>query len=199
VGIVALNDAIPDVGMCCEEDECDTTGACADQGRNKIIDNTSHHIVNLSLSVTIPAQCNYWGSRAPLPSKFSGDVAYMPRLEDDPLPELVAGQPEGPSTPEEQQNLPTAYGISQNYPNPFNPTTTIGFEVPPPGDNVEIVIYDVMGRVVRVLVNERKPAGRYTITWDGRNGGGESVTSGVYFLRMSAGSYRATKKLLVLK
>jgi hypothetical protein len=192
VGVAALDDAEPDLGAC-GQDTC-RADLCSDQGLNSIFSNSQYDVTNLD-SVTVWAQCNYWGRRGPMPSKFYGFVETDPYLGDDPWPSLSAPQDDMA----DETDLPRRHYISQNYPNPFNPTTTIAFEIPPPGSGVKIVIYDVMGRVVRVLANEQKTAGRYTITWDGTNNRGESVASGMYFLRMSAGAYRATKKLLVLK
>ena len=200
VGITALNDANPDVGMCCDEEgvECDTTGTCEGEGRNNISGNTSHHIVNLSPSITISAECNYWGSRGPLPSKFSGAVDYNPYLGENPVPELVAGGPPG-SMPNTVDALPIKYDVGQNYPNPFNPVTTIRYQVPRPGGSVQLIIYDVRGGVVRTLVNEAKAPGYYTLNWDGGNDQGATVASGVYFLRMTAPSFVKTQKLVVVK
>jgi parallel beta-helix repeat protein len=203
VGIAALDDADPDVGHACLP-VCDET--CMDEGRNNISENTTHHIANLSSSVTISAECNWWGPRGPLPSKFSGAVDYTPYLPENPVPELAAGQwegpanpPEGETRPEGKSEIPIAFDLSQNYPNPFNPTTTIRYQIPRPGGAVSIVIYDVRGSAVRTLVNENKVPGYYNLAWDGRNDNGVGVATGVYFIRMSAPGFVQTEKLMVLK
>jgi flagellar hook assembly protein FlgD len=95
--------------------------------------------------------------------------------------------------------IPTHFNLRQNYPNPFNPATTVAYEVPRPGSRVEIALYDVGGRLVAVLVDEHRAPGFYSVTWDGVNRSGEPVASGVYFLRMRAGHFVDTKKLLLLK
>jgi hypothetical protein len=95
--------------------------------------------------------------------------------------------------------VPTVNGVAQNVPNPFNPITTITYDVATPG-NVRIAIYDVAGRLVRTLVDESAPAGRFDAVWDGRDNRGAAVHSGVYFYRMTAPGYQSpTKKMLLLK
>jgi len=65
---------------------------------------------------------------------------------------------------------------------------------PSEGYNVSLRIFDLIGREVAVLVNEQKPAGRYSVTWDARN-----VSSGIYFYKLTAGSYKEVKKMIVIK
>ena len=90
-------------------------------------------------------------------------------------------------------NIPGTFVLSQNYPNPFNPTTTINYSLPKAG-NVTIMIYDILGREIRTLVNEEKTAGNYTVQFNGSN-----LSSGIYFYRMQSGSFSQTKKLILLK
>jgi len=95
--------------------------------------------------------------------------------------------------------IPAATALLQNHPNPFNPTTTIPYDVAVTGD-VRIEIYDVSGSLVRTLVNEEKEVGRHVATWDGRDGAGNQVHTGVYFYRMTAPGYASqAKKMLLLK
>ncbi len=90
--------------------------------------------------------------------------------------------------------LPTEFFISQNYPNPFNPVTKINYELPRTS-RVNIVIYDILGREVkRLLNNELKESGRYTVEFDGKN-----YASGVYFYRIEAGDYIMAKKMVLIK
>jgi hypothetical protein len=89
--------------------------------------------------------------------------------------------------------VPGTYELSQNYPNPFNPTTNIRFSVAQSG-NVSLKLYDVLGREVAALVNERKAPGRYEVKFDG---GG--LASGVYFYRLQAGNFIQARKLLLLR
>jgi photosystem II stability/assembly factor-like uncharacterized protein len=92
-----------------------------------------------------------------------------------------------PTSVQVLEEIPTEFGLHQNHPNPFNPSTTITYALPR-AVAVQLVIYDMLGRQVRALVNQRQPAGRYTITWDGRNEQGESLASGVYIYQLRAGN-----------
>ncbi len=83
--------------------------------------------------------------------------------------------------------------LSQNYPNPFNPTTTIQYAIPKESF-VTIKVYDVLGKEIATLVNERKSAGNYSVDFNSSN-----LPSGVYFYRMQAGSFISTKKFVLLK
>jgi hypothetical protein len=96
-------------------------------------------------------------------------------------------------------SVPAKFALHQNVPNPFNPTTVIRYDVPAGGSAVTLKVYDVAGRLVRTLVNERQTAGRKSATWDGRNNRGITVATGVYFYRMQAGSFVETRKMLLLK
>jgi hypothetical protein len=95
-------------------------------------------------------------------------------------------------------NLPTEYALEQNYPNPFNPSTNIAFALPKAG-KVEVSVYNVLGQEVKTLISEELTAGNHTIVWDGRNGSGSAVSSGIYFYRIVAGDFSQTKKMLMLK
>jgi len=89
--------------------------------------------------------------------------------------------------------LPKEYSLKQNYPNPFNPATKVKFAVPEKS-NVLIKVYDILGSEVVTLVNEEMDAGWYDVNF---NAAGYS--SGVYLLRMEAGSYVNTKKMILMK
>ena len=89
--------------------------------------------------------------------------------------------------------LPSSYALSQNYPNPFNPTTTIQFAIPQPG-SVTLTIFDVLGREIASLADGFRNAGIYSVTWNATN-----VASGIYFYRLNAGTFTATKKLILLR
>lgn len=95
-------------------------------------------------------------------------------------------------------SVPSTYALSQNYPNPFNPSTEISFDLPK-ASQVELSIFNVLGQEVRSLVNRSMEAGQHKIAWDGRNGSGSQVSSGVYFYRLAAGSFSETKKMMLLK
>ena len=88
--------------------------------------------------------------------------------------------------------IPRQYALLQNYPNPFNPRTTIQFDLPKSG-NVTLKIFNMLGQEVASLVNERKQAGYYQVTWNA------NAPSGLYFYRLQAGDYVETKKAILLK
>ncbi len=91
--------------------------------------------------------------------------------------------------------IPGNFNLEQNYPNPFNPATEIKYSIPASsGGLVTLKIYDMLGREVATLVNGEKPAGTYGVTWNAVN-----MPSGVYFYQLKAGSFSATKKLMLLK
>jgi hypothetical protein len=94
---------------------------------------------------------------------------------------------------------PERFALHQNVPNPFNPTTTIHYEIPAGGATVEIVVYDTAGRLVRTLVGGHHTAGVKSVTWDGTTDSGETVATGVYFYRMTAGNFVQTRKMLLIK
>ena len=91
-----------------------------------------------------------------------------------------------------------AFGLEQNVPNPFNPQTTILYSIGKTG-NVILSVFDVNGRLIRTLVNERKTSGKHNTAWDGTDNQGDRVASGVYFLRLTEGNRAVTKKLILLR
>ena len=97
-----------------------------------------------------------------------------------------------------ETEIPFGYTLSQNYPNPFNPVTTIQYRLPVDGV-VDISVYNLAGRRVRLLVTGEQSKGMYTVQWNGRDDAGNPVSSGMYLYRLKAGRYSETKKLLLLK
>ncbi|MGH7598970.1 MAG: T9SS type A sorting domain-containing protein [bacterium] len=94
--------------------------------------------------------------------------------------------------------VPVSYRLEQNYPNPFNPSTTIAYALAKPGLTV-LKIYDVLGKEVRLLVNEHKAAGEYTVQWDGKDHAGQSAVSGVYIVAIESGAFRASRRITLAK
>jgi photosystem II stability/assembly factor-like uncharacterized protein len=88
---------------------------------------------------------------------------------------------------------PSTYVLSQNFPNPFNPTTLISYQIAVAG-YVKLKVFDLLGREVKALINERQNAGSHTATFDASN-----LPSGVYFYRLESGTYSEAKKLILLK
>jgi hypothetical protein len=93
---------------------------------------------------------------------------------------------------------PKAFTLLQNYPNPFNPSTAISYAVPKTS-TVYVRVYDILGRLVKTLVNAQLSPGNYATVWNGMNDEGQRVGSGIYFYTLEAGSFRTMKKMLLLK
>jgi hypothetical protein len=97
-----------------------------------------------------------------------------------------------------QTQAPLEFNLAQNYPNPFNPTTEIEF-VLPKYQQVSLVVYDMLGRKVKTLVNDARHAGEHRVTWNGTNELGTSVASGVYVYRLASGSMSKVHKMMLLR
>lgn len=95
-----------------------------------------------------------------------------------------------------EAEIPDNLYLEQNYPNPFKRTTTIRFALDAP-DNVELVVYDLLGRRVATLLKEQLSAGVYEVTWDARDEGGRLVSSGVYFYTLKVGSHTETRRMVL--
>ncbi len=124
----------------------------------------------------------YWRVTA---SNDSGTSSYSPWVTFRTGDQIVAV--------EESRELPAEFALEQNYPNPFNPTTMIRYQVPAVMD-VRIAVFDMLGREVAVLVNERKSAGSHTVTFDG-----STLSSGVYLCRLTAGNHTLSRKMTLMK
>ena len=106
---------------------------------------------------------------------------------------LIQSSLTGVLAPLNNRALPEQPSLLQNYPNPFNPTTTIEFDLPN-RTGIKIDIYNVLGQNICTLLDETKPAGRYSVPFDGSN-----LPSGVYFYRLQAGSHTDMKKMVMLR
>ncbi len=105
----------------------------------------------------------------------------------------------GGGTPGDRDaDTPTVTALGEAYPNPFNPTTTVPFTLLT-SETVTLRIYDATGKLVRTLKNESMPAGVHQAVWDGRDDVGSQAATGVYFVRLVAGSQQMTKKVVMLK
>ena len=96
------------------------------------------------------------------------------------------------------ETLPEYFNIVQNYPNPFNPTTQINYDLPE-NTFVSIIIYDVMGREIKSLLNDNQDAGYRSLQWNATNNLGQPVSAGMYIYTIQAGEFRSTKKMVLLK
>ena len=94
--------------------------------------------------------------------------------------------------------IPNEFALHQNYPNPFNPITSLRYDLPNDG-LVNITIYDMMGRIVKTLVNSSQIAGYKSIQWNATNDRNEPVSAGLYLYTIQAGEFRQTKKMVLLK
>ena len=98
----------------------------------------------------------------------------------------------------ETELIPTVYALKDNYPNPFNPRTTLNFDLPENG-LVTIIIYDMLGREVRNLINQTQDAGYRSVIWNATNDYGKPVSAGIYLYQIQAGEYISTKKMVLVK
>ena len=94
--------------------------------------------------------------------------------------------------------LPKEFALHQNYPNPFNPTTQIHYDLPE-SEFVSIIIYDVIGRKIKSLININQEAGYRSIAWNATNDLGQPVSNGMYIYTIQAGEFRQTNKMVLLK
>ena len=118
------------------------------------------------------------------PGQFTAEVEWVVTVEENVT---------GSETPR-----PHAAVLRQNYPNPFNPVTTIRY-VLPAGGEVLLQVFDVRGREIKRLVDGYVEAGEWSVVWDGSNERGDSVASGVYFLRLRTGGENAVRKIILLQ
>jgi hypothetical protein len=101
-------------------------------------------------------------------------------------------------TPVYTTEVPDKYVLSQNYPNPFNPSTKINFSIPKQSV-VIVTIYDITGREVKTLMNQKLASGNYSIDWHSVDNSGGSVASGVYFYRIKADNFSETKRMMLIR
>jgi hypothetical protein len=126
---------------------------------------------------------NWWGESPPDPSWFYGSVDYDPWLTS-------IGMEEHP-----EASLPDHFSLDQNYPNPFNPTTVISYQLSGISPHrTTLRVYNILGQEVRTLVDKKQLPGYYSVVWDGRDGLGKEVSSGVYFYRIQAEDYVKTNE-----
>jgi len=132
----------------------------------------------------------------PQPTTFDGEITKFKNWISTRLTWLDANMPGKASQGtgvQDRVETPNFFVLSQNYPNPFNPTTVINYQVPVAG-HVSVKVYDLLGREVMTLVNERKSAGSYQVLFDAH-----LLPSGVYFYSLESGSFKETKKMELLK
>lgn len=184
-GVSVGTDANPDIGDCCTSGF--NTIAYSSQ---KLIQNWNEYEVgaeNVCWNVSS-------GDCLPPASKFYGPV-------NRTFP-ICCTTPAGSSTfvpdPEPEKESKTSTGLIAIVPNPFNPSTTIHYALAKQM-HVSLAVFDVSGRLVRELVNRNEPAGSHSIAWEGTDSHGAAVATGIYFVRLSAGSVTRTMKMMLLK
>jgi len=139
-------------------------------------------------------------------STTAGDFEVFPlgasSPENSPCGELIGGNPITFICPTvtaiPDGTMPEKTELMQNSPNPFNPTTTIRFDLRTAG-HVTVNIYDVSGRRVRALVDQTLPAARHQVEWDATDNSGRQVATGVYLMKLIAGDFTQTRKMVLLK
>jgi hypothetical protein len=162
---------------------------------NNIVNNQGYGVVNEDSSVTVDARYNWWGdSTGPYhpdsnPTGLGDTVSSY--VDFTPWSLTKAGVEVG------EPDIEFLY-ISGCYPNPFIERIQIEYNLPIVSD-VNIAVYNVFGARVKPLLNKRQGAGRYTITWSGRDERGSKLPSGLYFLRLEAGVDNETRKLLLVR
>jgi hypothetical protein len=142
-----------------------------------------------TLDVTVPAGAKFLEVRSHIYARFTGTI-YWDDISLEKIGSLTAVNG--------QDGLPHVFELGDNYPNPFNPTTTIQFGIPQAG-TASIVIYNVLGQKVRTLTSDYRAAGRYTITWDGKDDAGHAVGTGMYLYRLQSQQNALVKKMMLVK
>ena len=99
---------------------------------------------------------------------------------------------------DEINQLPHAFNLYNNYPNPFNPVTTLRYDLPEDA-LVNITIYDIMGRIVKTLINSQQNAGFKSIQWNATNDAGSPLSAGLYLYKIQADNFVQTRKMVLLK
>jgi len=121
-----------------------------------------------------------------------GTSTYVCSADNTAIVPWIAA-PQSATYSHDSESPPASFALYQNYPNPFNPTTLIQFDLP--REELAVLrVYNMLGREIAELVNERKWAGRHTVIFDARE-----MANGLYFYRLQAGSFMETKKLLLLR
>ena len=168
-----------------------TTGTAVPQtlSRNTFLEHAVAAIDNQT-ALQLAARDNFWGTAdsTAIAGQIVGDVDWTPYLVAEPLPTSVAT-----AAPAQ-----AVFVLHPASPNPFNATTLLRFSLPLDGPS-QLVLYDILGRPVRHLLDTSLPPGPHQRSWDGRDDAGRPVASGVYLYRLRAGPHTATGRLLLLR
>jgi hypothetical protein len=110
----------------------------------------------------------------------------------------MGARPFDPTLTVESPRVPLRFLVMQNAPNPFNPSTTIRFALPEAG-HVTLAVYDINGRLVRMLVGQTLLPGHHEVVWDGYDAVGRAVASGVYVYRLTAPQGVVTRRMVLAR
>ena len=187
-GVTVQNTAKPNFG---DLTSADTT----DVGLNKIYgngrnDSTFDFYYNVATTDTLRAENNYWGTTV-----ADSIAKHIWDRNDSPALGVIDFMPFRLVTSVSNTNLevPSGFKLFNAYPNPFNPTTNIKYQIAN-SSFVTLKIYDVAGKEISTLVNQKQSPGIYELSWDA-----SKYSSGVYFYRIDAGGYSDVKKLVLIK
>ena len=185
IGVAAESGAFPNLG-----DEINE-----DTGNNSILDNLTAAVANYT-SGEFPLQIrgNWWGAAPPVGRIFIGYVRYWPYLLAPP--ESGTG---GRDLVEHEEPVPSMFRLGHSSPNPFNPVTSVDYDIPAGGGSVDIAVFDIAGRRIATLYSGHHDPGTHRVTWDGRDSRGRNVASGIYFVRLDAREFSASRKMVLLK
>lgn len=146
-----------------------------------------------------PGDRRFWMTTGPF-SMTNGDtqevvIALIGALGTDYLNSITVlrNYISGGLSEDDEEGILLNYSLSQNYPNPFNSATTIEFSLPTSG-LVTLSVYDILGRKVETILNQRMDAGHHSVQWVAPN-----IPTGIYFMRMQSGNFSRTRKVIVLK
>lgn len=156
----------------------------ADSGFSKVVVDTTAAVPNMQLSSTLAASTKYYWRVAARNSAFTSSYSPAGNFTTGTGILGINSEPNG---------IPSKFSLHQNYPNPFNPSTTIAYQIPT-DIFVTLKVYDVRGDLVKILVNNRKEAGNYEVSFYA-----DQLPTGVYFYWLRAGKFSSVRKMLLLK
>jgi enediyne biosynthesis protein E4 len=181
-------------------------GTATGNGLNVLVNNTRKDLLSrVDLAnpawqeVSIPLDSLGLAAGAAITSlSFSGNLQGTLYLDQVRLVHVPVPIPATAVLEEQTAALPKGFALEQNYPNPFNSATVICFALPA-REQVELVLYNLAGQRVMILARGVREAGTHTVSWDGKDGQGRALASGVYLYRLRAGGQEQTRKLLLLR
>ena len=165
---------------------------------------TTGVILPIRIALDIAGGQMYWTEGSPADfmigrADLDGtNVGYIVTGLDSPSGIALDTGADPPTGVGDGQSAPGRFLLAQNWPNPFNPVTTIAYSIAK-SSSVELRVYDTLGRLVRSLVNEPQEPNNYRVIWDGKSNAGNEVVSGVYFYTLTTGTFRATRKMVLLR